>query len=116
MWLNGKIGVLTLVSIVSMFDYCTVVIWENVLNLKKFTLRFLGVTGRDLPFYCQMVQKKCFKIDGWTEKERIANQEQMGKNVVGESEERVGVFLAIFCTILATFLCLKLFPNKTFNK
>lgn len=51
MWLNGRIGVLTLVSIVSVFDYCTVVVWENVLNLKKFTLRFLGVTGRDLPFY-----------------------------------------------------------------
>lgn len=55
-------------------------------------------------------------MDGQRETERIANQEQMGKNVVGESEERVGVSLDIFCTTLATFLCLKLFPNKTLNK
>ena len=60
-----------------------------------------------------MAQKKCFEINGVMDKERTANLEQMGQNVVGEAEEKVWVFLHLLCTPHATLLYLKLFPNKT---
>lgn len=54
---------------------------------------------------------KCFKIDKWMDRQRQREQQiktKQGKNVTDKSEERVGVFLDIPCTIFAIFLCLEL--------
>lgn len=60
-----------------------------------------------------MAQKRHFEINGVMDKERTTNSEQMGQNVIGESEEKVWIFLHILCAFLATLLYLKLFSNKT---
>lgn len=65
---------------------------------------------------------KCFKIDKWMDRQRQREQQiksKQGKNVTDKSEERVGVFLDILCTIFAIFLCvfgITVVPNKTLKK